>query len=327
MVNNNTIILEERVTCGKIKSYAKTFLIGEINNNISLDENNNENKINTIKLLNIQTQFDNSNYNNIELVKSSLIDSTIIISSEPNPKSSDTHILVFPGYLAKIKKISENKLNIDIYFNNFFPFNIPLNQNKLYFIIWFKKIIPSNIIIKTTINYEFNKLELTDLNTLSLDDKYILVQQTQTLNVISKAKLTNKIIKSCCFENLSRGFWIKMLLSDYYNLKEIKLLLNNQDRITLTIYQIELMGITQFIENNSILIFLNLEFDNNDWNIPLSNKDIIKIYSNSLNCSRIDNIKFIFEFNTNYINSDIKITSLSLNCLNLISNTLKYKYF
>jgi hypothetical protein len=335
-MTNNILTLEERVLCGKIKSKAKTLLIGEFNNDNENNNNdndndnkNNTNKINTIKLLNIQIQFGGSD-NNVEFVKSLLVDTSIIISTESNPKSSNSHILVFPGYLANIIKISENILEVDILIKNFFPSNIPLNQTKLYFMIWFKKIIPTNLIIKTTINYEFDKLELTDSNLITLEEiKNMIVQQTQTFNVISNGKSSDIIAKKCPFENLCRGFWIKMFLSDYNNLKKIKLQLNGHDRLELTIYQIELMGIIKFIEHNSILIFINLEFENinTDWSICLSHINTISIYSNTLNCTRIDTINFLFQFNTKYVNSDIKITALSLNLLNIQNNTIKYKYF
>ena len=330
---NRILILEERITCGKIKSNVKTLLFGQLNGD-GFDEND-DNKINTFKLLNVVVEF--NNLNNINFIKSLLADTIIIISTEPNPKSSNSHILVFPGYLMDIKKISLYELELDIFFNNFFPHNIPINKNKLYFMIWFGKQIKTNTIIKTSINYKFDELKLNDSNTISLESnemeinkkiiKYLLIQQTQTFNVICNTKAINKIMKICKFRNMCRGFWIKMLNLDYDNLKLIILSLNGYNRLELTQYQIELMGIKKYISNNYILIFMNLELDKIEWKMPTSREDVNIIYLNSLNCSRIDTVKFIFEFTGNFINSDIKITSLSLNFLNSKNNTLKYKYF
>jgi len=326
---NYILNLEEKITCGKIKSKAKSLLIGQIiyNNIIHND------KINTIKFVDVKIHFDNSDINNIELLKLLLTNSTIIISKSPNPKLSNSHILVFPGYLMEIKNISQNELGLNIFFNNFFSNNIPLNQTKLYFLIWFKKIIPSNIIIKSSIDYYLDELELTNKNSIQIIDNNknnincLLVQQTQTLNVICESKSSNKIIKKCNFENMCKGFWIKMSLLDYNNLNELKIMINGYNRLILTLEQIELLDIKKIIYNNFVLIFINLEFGNIQWNLSSNISEIQKLYSNSLNCSRIDTFVFEFYFLNNYINCNIQITALSLNFLEITTNIMRYKYF
>ena len=335
---NNTLNLGEKITCGKIKSKAKTLLFGQIIYDKNILNNNLLNQINVIKFADIKINFDNTNSNNIELIKSLIIDSTIIISTSPNPKASDSHILVFPGYLSDIKKISIDKLELNIFFNNFFSNNIPINYDNLYFMIWFKKIIPSNIIIKSSIDYYLNKLELSDKNTITIFDsnkyehKYFFVQQTQTLNVIcnTPTKISNTyytVVKKCIFENMCKGFWIKMSLFDYNNLKNIKLILSGIERFVLRQEQIELMELKQNISNNFIVIFVNLDIENIKWILPSNNNDIQDIYSNSLNCSRIDQIQFEFLFSNVYIHNNIQITSLSLNFLNIKTNNIKFKLF
>lgn len=330
---NNILNLEERITCNKIKSKAKTLLFGQLilNEHIS-----NEHITNTIQFSNIKINLINSN--NIELIKSLLIDSTIIISTSSNPKSSHSHILVLPGFLSEILNISPNSFELNIFFNNFFSNNIPINMTNLYFMIWFKKIIPHNIITKSSINYCLNKLELTDKNTISIPDiytseyKYFMVQQTQTFNISYNKpnKISNtyfEIIKKCNFENMCRGFWIKMTLYDYNNLKKIKLLLNGHNRFELRKEQIELMDIKKNISNNFVLIFINLEFGNIQWNLPSTIDEIKHIYSNSLNCSRIDIINFLFGFENNFVSSNIQISALTLNLLHSRTNHILYKYF
>ena len=196
--------------------------------------------------------------------------------------------------------------------------------------IWFKKIIPTKIITNSYINYDLVKLKISNTN-IMIDEtnlnKYMYIQQIQTLNVISGAKSIDQIEKKCIFENICRGFMIRMYLSDYNNLKQFKIILNGHVRIELTKCQIELMDIKKFISMNHVLIYLDLEIGNLKWGLPQSIDEIRSIYSNSLNCSRIDTNVFKFEFDTKYIQNNIQISSLSLNFLNIKTNELKYKYF
>jgi hypothetical protein len=338
------LFLEEKITCGKIKSKAKTLLSGQIiykKNIIPTDLNSNPNiiigdnisKINTVKFTCIKISYDNSNIANIQIIKSLLGDSTIIISTSPNPKSTDSHLLVFPGFMIKINDSYPNELNLDIFLDNFFPNSIPINNANLYFMIWFNKLLPQNIIVKSSINLSFGELILNDSNTKIFHpniNEYLPIQQTQTLNIKKKHTDNNscEIVKDCSYlSNMCRGFWIRMHLLDYNNLKTFRITLNEHDRLILSIEQMELLEITKIIENNFVLIFINLNFDSIEWNLPKDINSIREIYSNSLNVGRIDTVKFIFAFKKKCINSHIQITSLSLNFLDTYLNLKKYNLF
>lgn len=109
MLTNNiddrqeSIILEEKITCGKIKSKAKTLLAGHIDSkNVFADENDNSIKILTIEFDKILISCFNSH--DLNLIHEHIFNSTIIISNDNNPKNSDSHLLVLPGHLTNIKK-------------------------------------------------------------------------------------------------------------------------------------------------------------------------------------------------------------------------------
>jgi len=325
----NNLILEEKITCRKIKSKAKTLLIGQISKT-NLDKIEDPNIANTFEFKKIKIKFDNCDNKNFELVKGLLINSTIIISTGSNPKISDSHILVFPGYLGEIYHMPDDMIEMNIFFKNFFPQKIITKQSELYFMIWFRKIIPEKIFIKSTIGYNHNKLVLDTLNTIVHGNitfvEKIFIQQTQTFNLISKAKNNNPIEKKCNFDNICRGFWIRIDIKDYNNLKELKFIINGLDRFVFTQEQIELIGIKK-IHNNYVLIYLDLEIGNLEWKLPSDINKIKQIYSNSLNCSRVLEKKFTFKFESNYIHNNIQITSLSLNLIDISNNKLLWKYW
>lgn len=321
----NNIELSERTTCGKIKSKAKTILVCQIDKNHTL----NKDKENTLIIPTIEIDKFIINYNNLndyETIYSHLIHSTIIISNSPNPKESHSHILVLPGYLCEIKinNISHN-IDVKINFKNFFPHNIPININNLHFMIWFNNIIPNKLIDKINLSYKLTDIEINKCNTIN--NNFLLIQQTQTFNVICKNKIADIIIKNTLFNNICRVFWIKFDLIDYNNLDEFTIKLNGQIRLILTKKQIELICDKKIISNKYALIFINLEFCSSDWSLPQDLKEIRKIFSNSLNTSRIDNIKWYFKFANKFTNNNIQITSLSGNILSLDNNIMDWKLF
>jgi len=132
----NLLNLEEKITCGKIKSNAKTIFIGNLNKVNKQSENNIENiifpSINVDKFI---IKYGNSN--DFNLLCSHLLNSTIIISNSSNPKESISHILVLPWYLSVINKLDNNQINLHIivslgetYYNNGEYKN---EYNKLYY--------------------------------------------------------------------------------------------------------------------------------------------------------------------------------------------------
>jgi hypothetical protein len=80
---------------------------------------------------------------------------------------------------------------------------------------------------------------------------------------------------------------------------------------------LEMIGNITYIPNY-ILIYLNLELGSDNWDLPEDFELCKKIYSNSLNMGRIDVSKFIFEFNTNVLDSDHIVVS------SLFSNMIPY---
>jgi hypothetical protein len=328
LINNiddkqESIILEEKITCGKIKSKAKTLLAGHIDSkNVFADENDNSIKILTIEFDKILISCFNSH--DLNLIHEHIFNSTIIISNDNNPKNSDSHLLVLPGHLTNIKKQSFTQMEININFKNFFPFNIPINSSPKFFMIWFKKLLPTGLIKKSNVFYKCAQSQIKKSNIIK---NSIPVQQTQTFNVICKNKNSDKVIKKTHFNCMCRAFWIKMNISDYNNLEEFKIKLNGHTRIELTKNTMELVCDKKIINSNYILIFLNLELDCADWSIPADLFKICKIYLNSCNMTRIDSVEFSFKFINKYTDDNIQITSLSINNLSLCNDFIIWKLF
>lgn len=325
---------EEKITCGKIKSKAKTILVSNIDKIIDYNSvnkaGNNITNLQTLKLGTIT--FDFVEPTNFDLICNYLTNSKIIISNQSDPKNSLFHIIEIPGYICNIKKISPTQLELDANFKKFFPINIPIYNKfypgleKIHIMIWFKNMIPNELIKKTTIVYKLENIEINESN--SFKNNLIPVQQTQTFYTICKNKTLDIVKKTTNFNNMSRAFWIKMNKIDYENLNEIKLELNGQTRITLDRKKCELICDKKNIVDNNVLIFLNLELDddNNDWSLPSNLCQISKIYSNSLNCSRIDKIVWHFKFENKFTNGDIFITSLCLKELSIDYNKLLERF-
>lgn len=331
---------EEKITCGKIKSKAKTLLVAQINKMCFCDSNNffmhktsmdEQNQLNmrTIKFKTIVVSYSNPiNYN---LICSHLSNSTIIISTQPNPKINDNHVFFTPGYLCEIKNKSLSQIELNMNFDNFFPHNIPFDNthythpNKIYVMIWFKNILSSNLINNATISYELANTKICKSNMIM--DNCVPVQQTQTFNINCKNEKIMRT-KKIPFNNMCRAFWIKINQSDYNNLKEIELQLNGHTRFLLNKKQIELVFEVKKILNNYVLIYINLELDsdNIDYSLPQNLYQVSQIYSNSLNSSRIDSIiwKFVFD---EYAHDNMQISSLNLNELSLVNNKLYRKIY
>ena len=323
----NLLNLEEKITCGKIKSKAKTLLTGKINYDLVLNkETDNEIIIPTIKMNKIIMNYTSTIHYGI--ICSYFINSTIIISKSPNPKQSDSHILVLPGYLCELKKIDKNQIEIDLMFKNFFPHNIPINNKcNIFFMIWFKNILPNQLIETTYLSTELIDISINKHNIIDVNNRSLLVQQTQTFNIICKNKTIDTIVKKTNFNNICKGFWIKINLMDYNNFQEFNIELNGYLRLRVTQKNIELICEKKIICNEYILIFLNLELGSSEWNLPQDMMEIYNMYSNSLNASRIDSIKWKFKFTNKFTNDDIQITSLSLNTLSLYDYSLGWEYF
>lgn len=321
----NLLNLEEKITCGKIKSKAKTIFIGNLNKVNNQNEDNGENiifpSINVDKFI---IKYGNSN--DFNLLCSHLLNSTIIISNSSNPKESTSHILVLPGYLTVINKLDNYQINLHINFKNFFPSNIPTNINSLYFMIWFKNLLPEGIVNQIDMKYILENTQINKSNLID-DNKYLTIQQTQTFNVLCGNKTSEQVIKKTNFNNMCRAFWIKFNILDYNNLIEFKIELNGHTRLVMTKNLVEMMCEKKIINSNYLLLFVNLELGNGDWFLPIDLNVISQIYLNSCNMSRIDTIKFYFKFSNKYTNDNIQITSLSVNNLRFTDNNIRWKYF
>lgn len=325
-INNdefNNLNLEETIYYKKIKSKAKTIYVGEYDNLNPIEVNSKK----TIYIGKIIINY--SNNESYNLIYNKLLNASLVISNSSDINLLNLYILCLPIYLCEIKKISSNQLELNINFNNFFPWNIPIVNNSLYFIIKFENIIENNLITKINLAYKLYNLEIEKDNMFEND--YIPIQLVQTFNIKCKNKIIDKIIKKkILFNNMCRAFWIKMNLIDYNNLDELIMEFNGHNRFELKKYQIELICEKKILHNDYIILFLNLEFNNNDWYLPKNKLEISKIYSNSCNMSRIDTNRLYLKFTNNYINDDIKITSLNLNLLSIYNNGLQfnlYNYF
>lgn len=323
----NNINLEEKITCGKIKSKAKTLWAVKINKNSTPNKDiDNTLIISTIKVNKIIINYTNSA--DYDTICSYLINSTIVISNSSNPKDTYSHILVLPGYLCEIKNFGSNKIEIDIRFKNFFPHNILANINDIHLMIWFKNLLLNGLIEKIDLSIEFIDIPINKSNIIKTENlNFLSVQQTRTFNVICKNKTSDMVVKKTCFGNMCRAFWIKINLQDYNNLEEFNLELNGRSRLSFGKKQMELVCDKKIIYGGYVLIFINLELGSNDWTLPQDLKQISSIYSNSLNTSRIDDIKWSFKFANKFTHDNIQITSLSVNNLSLHHNYLHWKYF
>lgn len=323
----NNVELEEKITCGKIKSRAKTLLTCQIKKINFLNENNLEHIIiPSIKINKIIIECANSN--NFDLVSYYIQNSLIIISNEPNPKGNNQNkLLILPGHLAsvEIKKTETCKMELDINFANFFPHNIQANISDMYFMIWFKTIIPEGLIKKIILSYDTLKTTIDKSNLIN--NEMITIQQTQTFKSCCKNKHQDVVKKKVDFDNMCRAFWYKMNSNDFNNLDELVIRLNGIDRIKLSKKQIELVCKKKNLCDNYILIFLNLELGNDDWFLPQELNQIKQIGSNTINGSRIDEFCCIFKFTNKFTYGDIQITSLSLNNVLLNNNILLWNIF
>jgi len=336
MNNLNIFSLENMVYYKKNKSKVKTLLISEINiPNFLITQSNF-----TIRIAKIQFELNHLS-DQYGLILSLLANSIIIFSSSPNPYLIKKHIVTIPGYLCKCVFSNKNLLECDIFFNNFFPNNIPHNEkSKIYLLIQFRKLIQNNLITNTSVFYSIekqineteiinvrnnlkymkeNEISINEANSIKKHDlkyierNYIFIQNTLTYNIsvmkIENCKLKNELI----FGYICRGFWIKMDLVDYNKLLKIKLRLNHIDRFDYSLEQIEMLC-ERMIINNCVVFFLNFELDSDQWNLPRDLFSCKEIYLNSCNMLRINNKEIIFEFDSNNLHGKfITITLLYCN--------------
>jgi hypothetical protein len=97
----NNIDLEEKITCGKIKSKAKTLWVVKINENPKPNKDTENTLIvPTIKVNKIIINYTNSS--DYDTIYSYLVNSIILVSNSPNPKNTYSHILVLPCHLCEI---------------------------------------------------------------------------------------------------------------------------------------------------------------------------------------------------------------------------------
>lgn len=154
--------------------------------------------------------------------------------------------------------------------------------------------------------------------------KTIFIQDTQTQNFSSSKINNSKLVAKINFNFMCRGFWIKMHKIDYSNFKKFKIILNGSDRFDVDIFELELLDLDKKYIDDSIVFFFNLELLSKEWGLPKTISKSKLIYSNSLNLSRIDSTKFIFEFESNLLAGEyIGISALNSNLLGI--QNIKYE--
>ena len=219
------------------------------------------------------------------------------------------------------------------------------SKKNFYLIILFNNLVRNDLILSSYNEYELIKTNLDDnenyyiceqenyqlpnhfnINQIInfIGHKLIFIQDTQTENVLS-SEISSSILKiNIPFNFMCRGFWFKMHKIDYDNLKRFKIMINGQNRCNFDIFQLELLELNKKYIDNCVVCFFNLEFNSKEWGLPKTISKSKEIYSNSLNLSRIDSTKFIFEFESDLLASEyISITSLNNNLLGI--QNIKYE--
>lgn len=250
--------------------------------------------------------------------------------------------LPLPLPLENLEQIENNNfINADNVDNIYKPTYYDCGKN-FYLMMLFGSLVSDDLIKSSYLEYYLSNTNLDD-NELyftfknndnkindkdRIDDfeghKTIFIQDTQTEN-FSSSKINNcELIAKTNFNFMCRGFWIKMHKTDYSNLKKIKIKLNGLYRFDLDIYQLELLDFDKKYIDDYIVFFFNLELLSKEWSLPKTISKSKLIYTNSLNLSRIDNTKFIFEFESNLMAGEyIGITTLNLNLLGI--QNIKYE--
>jgi hypothetical protein len=376
---------EKKVYCNKSKSKLKSRFISKFDlKKMVYDINNNPNQDYSLVIKKIYLEL-NNNSDDYGFIESIISKMKIIISSDyhdninhniieqnifEHNKIEHNKILEIPGYICKFKFVNPKLLELDIWFENFFPnglnLPIPINNDKqkyfinpenFYLIILFNKLIEDELVLSSYFEYYLKNTNIDDEQyylTITFDKKEndnnenggnekksihnkhwiynfnehktIFIQQTQTQNFrIIKKKILNNIFTTMLrFENMCRGFWIRMNKIDYDKLSSIKFTLEGLDRLELDIISLEALGIEKKYIDNSVIIFINLELGSNCWTLPNTISESKNYCSNSINLSRFDSIKILFYFNSNQVSGEyISITGLTFNLLDIYSGSYK----
>lgn len=238
------------------------------------------------------------------------------------------------------KDNDDNKNNEDIFIENYNGFSNFFDA-KINLMILFNKLVKDDLILSSHVDYLYEYVDIEnneiclniEKNIYFIDPPYncvkhktIFIQQTQTQsNKIKNIITTNNNFNTnyylrftLYFNYMCRGFWIKINKYDYEKLLKIKLVLNGHDSFDLDIFQLDMLEVDKKYIDDSIVFFINLEFGSNQWNLPNTVSESKKMYSNSLNLSRIDQSNIIFVFDSNKLIGDyIYITSLYLNLFDI----------
>jgi hypothetical protein len=193
-MTNNIIVkkinFEERINCGKIKSKAKTILTLEINikNDSVYDIDKVHEKpisVNTFKFDKITFELNKDSEDFIRF-ESILYNSFFILSTNPNHKIKSEKFLNIPGFINDYTWTNTNTLECKIFFNNFFPNNIPYypKLSKYYLFIWFPKLLNSNLIKSSYFNVYFeSKIKNNKLKPTSTIDEIKIIDTDLILRI------------------------------------------------------------------------------------------------------------------------------------------------
>ena len=280
--------------------------------------------------------------NLFEQFNSIISDSKIIISTSTNPFLKNEYILEFPGFLClEDYTINSNKIKYKIMWDNFIPNGLE-GKGIYYFYIIFPLVIKSQLIKSSSVEINFkqlNQVEQTNLTKLNLKylgfnsnfinistGLYQFIQSTQT-EKFSTEKLNYKNLKcNIEFHNMCRGFWIKIHSTDYNKLVGLKFLSNGNQSFEVDKSQLIMIVDIKLLYGYQI-IFINLQLDQNDWNLSANFDECNKIYSSSFNLSRIDSFVIEFNFNADYLSKNpITISSIFSNILGMELSNLNKKF-
>lgn len=355
MEHTNIIQLENKIYYKKRISSAKTMLMTQIKPKCNISEYDSTFSVGDIVFNSNKLSKDFTNAQEL------ILNSRIIISTNPNPYENTAHLAQIPAFIGNLvcknSSSEDNIFTLDICFGNLFPNNIYYVQIQfIYLFICFDKMIDTNLFKNVSVNLNFisyiaynnniqNILNIPNIPNISglyyLIDEFaqghinidknvpITFIQEIKLQKIKCAKSVGGLIKKKIFTDIMcRGMWLKFDIDDWKNLCKIELLMNERNRFSdiMTKDNIETLCDVK-IFNSYVLVFLNLNFDFAEWNIP---KDFIscqEIYSNSLNFERIDKMELKLNFNPTHINiCRIDVAFLGCNCIAVSKNHIRIGY-
>lgn len=218
---------------------------------------------------------------NFEKIINKLKNSTIIIYIKSSMSKQDEYQLKIEDYEIRIPgficdyEFQCDKILCLIPIKNFILGT--LNSTPYKFNIILNEILNENVNVKE-INYLYQPLVKT--NTINQQVDFIQNTIQKKINDYSNDNKYLNVQKKVEGKELCRGVWIKMNISDYYSIEKIKILINFHDAI---IYEKnELENVKKICYDDIVVLYINLEKNDNLYYLTNNLSDNISIYNNLL---------------------------------------------